>query len=150
MLVDWLSNVYIGHPLVQAIVSDVGKAFGLCFFLFWVWGCLFLGFFGKNHQYTFPPRSLSEKCWQATWLLQIVVMLICACHFYKNEHDVSLGEIVLFFSPCVLMIISLVLAARYYQITGKASQEKAERENHGKYFTSGGLAWKQKSDDTRP
>jgi glucan phosphoethanolaminetransferase (alkaline phosphatase superfamily) len=137
MLIDWLSNAYIGHPLVQAIVSDVGKVFGVCFLLIWIWGCLFLGFFARNCRYIFPPRSLSGKCWRAAWLLQIVVMLICACHFYKNEHDPSLVEIVLFFSPYVLMIISFVLAGRYHQKTGKALQEKAERENHGKHSISG-------------
>ena len=133
MLIDWLSNAYIGHPLVQAIVGDAGKAFGFGLFFLFVWGCLFLGFFGKYRRYTFPPRSLSEKCWPATWLLQIVVMLFLVRGFYQNKHDFSLGEFVLFFSPYVLMIISFVLAGRYYQTTGKALQEKAERENHGKH-----------------
>ena len=44
MLIDWLSNAYIGHPLVQAIVGDAGKAFGFGLFFLFVWGCLFLGF----------------------------------------------------------------------------------------------------------
>ena len=133
MIIDWLSSIYIGHPLVQTIVSDIGKAFGLCLFLVMVSACLFLGFFAKNRQYTFPRRSLSEKCWQATWLLQIVVILFLVRGFYQNEHDVSLGEFVLFFSPYVLMILSFFLSGRYYQTTGKALQEKAERENHGKH-----------------
>lgn len=133
MIIDWLSNAYIGHPLVQTIVSVAGKAFGLCLFLAMVWACLFLGFFGKNRRYTFPRRSLSEKFWQATWLLQIIVILFLVRGFYRDEYDVSVGEIVLFSSPYVLMIASFILAGRYYQTTGKALQEEAERGNHGKH-----------------
>lgn len=131
MIVDWLSNAYVGHSLVQLIVSDVGKILALCLFLVMEWACLFIGFFAKNCQYTFPPYSLSEKCWKATWLLQIIVVLFLARGFYRYEHDVSLGEIILFFSPYVLMVTSFILAGHYYQTTGRALQE-AERENHGK------------------
>lgn len=132
MLVDWLSNTYIGHPLVQAIVSDAGKAFWLCLFLVMVGACLFLGFFAKSCRYTFPPHSLSERCWKATWLLQIVALLILACNFYENKHDMPTEEIIFVVSPYVLMIISFVLAGRYYQTTGKALQE-AEKDKYGKH-----------------
>jgi len=133
MLVDWLSNAYIEHPLVQAVLFYIGKIFQVGFLLFMIWVCLFLGFLGKSRQYTFRRHSLSEKCWKATWLLQIMALLVLAHRLHEDKNDMPMGEIVLVSSPYVLMIASFILAGRYYQTTGKALQEEAERGNHGKH-----------------
>ncbi len=130
-LIDWLSNIYIGHPLFQAIVFYIGHALQVGFLLLMLWGCLFLGFVAKHRRYSIPPHSLSDKCWKATWLLQAVVLLVLAHGVYKDKYHMATGEIIFSFSPYVLMIASFILAGRYYQTTGKSLQE-AERDNHGK------------------